>query len=61
MHRPTFWTDDSGAVTVDWVVLSAAILGIGLLVVMPVAYSTGSMAQFTADMISSLKVGQTEH
>ncbi len=28
----TFLTDDSGAVTVDWVVLTAAIVGLGLLV-----------------------------
>lgn len=28
-----FWDDESGAITVDWVVLSAAVIGLGLLVV----------------------------
>jgi hypothetical protein len=44
---------DQGAVTVDWVVLSAAILGIGMLVLVPIAYGTDSMAQRTADLITS--------
>ncbi|SHF02181.1 MULTISPECIES: hypothetical protein [Litoreibacter] len=25
-----FWTDDSGAVTVDWVILSAGVIGLAL-------------------------------
>ena len=35
----TFRNDDSGAVTVDWVVLTAAIVGLGLVVMTTV--STG--------------------
>ena len=33
-HRPLheFWNDDSGAVTVDWVVLTAAVVGLVLMV-----------------------------
>jgi len=32
-HGAPFWADDDGAVTVDWVVLSAAALGLGLMIV----------------------------
>ncbi|MDO9640132.1 MAG: hypothetical protein Q7J44_16465 [Pseudotabrizicola sp.] len=33
-HRPLdqFWNDDCGAVTVDWVVLTAAVVGLVLMV-----------------------------
>ena len=39
-----FQSDEAGAVTVDWVVLTAAIVGLGLVVVSPLggsAYSFG--------------------
>ena len=32
----TFKSEDSGAVTVDWVVLTAAIVGLGMVVIMSV-------------------------
>ena len=32
-----FWKSESGAVTVDWVILTAAIAGIGLAVMMVIA------------------------
>jgi hypothetical protein len=50
--------DDTGAVTIDWVVLSAAILGIALLVLTPIATGADSMAQRTSDLITSQQVGQ---
>ncbi len=32
MHALTkFWDDEQGAVTVDWVVLTAAVVGLGIL------------------------------
>lgn len=33
-HHPfhLFWNDDSGAVTVDWIVLTAAVVGLVLMV-----------------------------
>ncbi len=50
-------SDDSGAVTVDWVVLTAAIVGMAILVLTPIAYGTGSVSQGTADYITSVNVG----
>ncbi len=49
--------DESGAVTVDWVVLSAAIIGLGMIVLIPVAYSTDSSAQGVSDYIGNINVG----
>jgi len=33
----TFWAQEDGAVTVDWVVLTAAIVGMGVIVVTTIA------------------------
>jgi hypothetical protein len=52
-----FNSDESGAVTVDWVVLTAAIIGMGMLVLAPVAYSTDSTAQAVGGHISGVSVG----
>ena len=40
----TFAADESGAVTVDWVVLTAAIVGLGIAVVASVRTGTDSVA-----------------
>ena len=40
----TFLNDDSGAVTVDWVVLTAAIVGLGIAVLTSVGGGTTSLA-----------------
>ena len=52
-----FYNDESGAVTVDWVVLSAAIIGMGMLVLTPIAYSTDSSASRVANNIVAHPVG----
>jgi Flp pilus assembly pilin Flp len=52
-----FCHDETGAVTVDWVVLSAAIIGIGMLVLTPIAYSTDSSASKIAANIANQSVG----
>lgn len=52
-----FYSDETGAVTVDWVVLSAAIIGMGMLVLTPIAYSTDSSASRVADNIVAQPVG----
>ncbi len=52
-----FLADDSGAVTVDWVVLSAAVIGLGMIVLVPVAFSTDSSAGSIANYISGVNVG----
>ncbi len=52
-----FCNDQSGAVTVDWVVLTAAIVGLGMIVLIPIAFSTNSSAQGVADYISNINSG----
>ena len=50
-----FKRDEDGAVTVDWVVLTAAIVGLGIAVLTSVSGGTTSLA----DKISSNLAGQT--
>jgi Flp pilus assembly pilin Flp len=52
-----FHKDQSGAVTVDWVVLTAALVGLGMIVLIPIAFSTNSSAQGVADYISNINSG----
>lgn len=54
-----FYSDETGAITVDWVVLTAAIVGIGMLVLTPIAFSTESSATAVANAISNQRVGYT--
>jgi len=55
-----FCHDERGAVTVDWVVLTAAVIGMGMLVLIPVAFSADSSAQGVTDYIDGLNVGYGE-
>lgn len=48
---------ESGAITVDWVVLSAAIIGLGMIVLIPIAFSTESSTRQIADDIQNQPVG----
>ncbi len=50
-----FFADESGAVTVDWVVLTAAIVGLGIAVLTSVSGGTTTLA----DTISSELAGTT--
>jgi Flp pilus assembly pilin Flp len=52
-----FLRREDGAITVEWVVLSAAIIGLGMVVLIPIAYSTESSTQQTADGIENQPVG----
>ncbi len=52
-----FLADEDGAVTVDWVVLSAAVIGMGMLVLYPVAFSAESSAKGISDSIAVREVG----
>jgi len=52
-----FLRREDGAITVDWVVLSAAIIGLGMVVLIPIAYSTESSTQQNADGIENQPVG----
>ena len=50
-----FLNDESGAVTVDWVVLTAAIVGLGIAVLTSVSGGTNALA---GKISSSLAAGQ---
>ncbi len=54
----TFNDDESGAVTVDWVVLTAAIVGLGLAVVATVSKSIGTLGTNIATSVSGTKSGR---
>lgn len=51
-----FRNDESGAVTVDWVVLTAAIVGLGLAVITSVQRGAGSLASNIQNSLSSATV-----
>ena len=53
--------DESGAVTVDWVVLTAAIVGLALVVVAAVRDSSISLADRIADAIDAIRPGLNCH
>ncbi|THD81585.1 pilus assembly protein [Aliigemmobacter aestuarii] len=48
-HQLRRFRDEDGAVTVDWVVLTAAVVGIGLLVMIPTFTTADSSAAVLAD------------
>ncbi len=51
--RRRFVTDESGAVTVDWVVLTAAIVGISIGAVASIATGTNAVGTETRDALLS--------
>lgn len=62
MRNPlSFLKNEDGAITVDWVVLSAVIIGLGMVVLVPVAFSTTSSTQKIADRIDGQKVGYDDN
>jgi len=57
MHMiKTFAANESGAVTVDWVVLTAAIVGLGLAVVTSVRTGVSSLGTNISTSLSSASV-----
>ena len=52
-----FKNDQTGAITVDWVVLSAAVIGIGMMVLYPIAFATDSATNGIADYVRNVPVG----
>ncbi len=56
-HVKALLEKEDGAVTVDWVVLSAAIIGIGLLVLMPIAFSTTNATNDVSAYVGGVPVG----
>lgn len=53
----TFGKDETGAITVDWVVLTAAVVGLGMVVLIPIAFTADSSAQGVSDYIGNINVG----
>jgi Flp pilus assembly pilin Flp len=54
-----FFADEDGAVTVDWVVLTAAIVGLGIAVLSTVAGGSGDLATSISSYLTdgSITVG----
>ena len=52
-----FHKDQAGAVTVDWVVLTAAVIGLGMVVLYPVAFATSSATNGIASYVANVPVG----
>lgn len=55
----SFANDEAGAVTVDWVVLTAAIVGLGIVVMTSVGGGITGLANATATKIGQQAVGYT--
>ena len=51
-----FYNDEDGAVTVDWVVLTAAIVGLGIAVLASVR---GGVQDLSGDIVTELETDQT--
>ena len=48
-----FFADEDGAVTVDWVVLTAAIVGLGIAVLSTVAGGSGELASSVSEYLNN--------
>lgn len=55
-----FAADESGAVTVDWVVLTAAIVGLGIAVIASVQGGVQSLATSISSAVSTSTIGTGE-
>ena len=54
-----FQADESGAVTVDWVVLTAAVVGLGVAALSAVKSGTGSLTSKINNYLSSQDITST--
>ena len=55
-----FKEDEDGAVTVDWVVLTAAIVGLGIAVIQSVRSATVTLGNRISDAVATQTVGDSE-
>ncbi len=51
-----FFNDESGAVTVDWVVLTAAVVGLGIAVLTSVSGGTTDLADTISGELSTMTI-----
>jgi Flp pilus assembly pilin Flp len=52
-----FVASEDGAVTVDWVVLTAAVVGLAALAIVGIQSSTGAVGSNVGDYLSAREVG----
>jgi hypothetical protein len=57
MDLKCFQNDEAGAVTVDWVVLTAALIGLCMIILAPFAYSLDSVVSGVTAYISNIQPG----
>ena len=55
----TFRNDEEGAVTVDWVVLTAAVVGLGVAALAAVKSGTGALSTKTKNYLASQTIATT--
>ena len=55
----SFANDEAGAVTVDWVVLTAAIVGLGIVVMKTVGGGVETLSKTVASTVIAQSVGYT--
>lgn len=54
----TFMKADEGAVTVDWVVLTAAVVGLAIAAIVAIQGATGSVGTSVGDHLAETEVGK---
>ena len=52
-----FLKSESGAVTVDWVVLTAAVVGLALVALLPIFTGTTDISKIVSSSVTATKVG----
>ncbi len=57
INKVPFLFSEDGAVTVDWVVLTAAIVGLGIAVMAPIAFATDGSATSIGNYINNVQIG----
>jgi hypothetical protein len=57
MDWKCFRDNEAGAITVDWVVLTAALIGLCMVILVPFAFGLDSVVSGVAAYISSIQTG----
>ena len=62
MHDKTrmFFADECGAVTVDWVVLTAAIVALGIAVIASISGGANDLARYISSALTDAEVATLE-
>ncbi|MEM6609914.1 MAG: hypothetical protein AAF689_15210 [Pseudomonadota bacterium] len=55
-HTSAFWHDEAGAVTVDWVVLTSALVGLALAVILVVSNGVESLSEDTTNELGGVSI-----